>query len=113
MSRRLHAMGVNKYRNAFSLTIHESVLEDPTKWSKPRLVFVHSMSDLFDESVPEWFIEAVFDVMNQASQHTFQVLTSVCQKTFNTMIIIINHVILTSEDFAGLWHLAAKFAFEP
>ena len=75
MSRRLHAMGVNKYRNAFSVTIHESVLEDPIKWSKPRLVFVNSMSDLFHESVPDWFIEAVFDVMNQASQHTFQVLT--------------------------------------
>ena len=29
------------------------------------------MSDLFHESVPEWFIEAVFDVMNQASQHNF------------------------------------------
>ncbi len=75
MSHRLKAMGVKKYRNAFSVTLHESVLEDPTKWSKPRLVFVNSMSDLFHESVPEWFIEAVFEVMNRESQHTFQVLT--------------------------------------
>ncbi len=75
MSRRLKAMGVNKYRNAFSVTLHESVLEEPTKWSKPRLVFVNSMSDLFHESVPTWFIKAVFEVMNQESQHTFQVLT--------------------------------------
>jgi protein gp37 len=39
------------------------------------LVFVNSMSDLFHERVPDEFIERVFDVMTQASRHTFQVLT--------------------------------------
>ena len=75
MSRRLQAMGVGKYANGFSVAVHGSVLREPFKWRRPRLVFVNSMSDLFHESVPSAFIEAVFDVMNRASRHTFQVLT--------------------------------------
>lgn len=75
MSQRLRAMGVEKYRNGFSVTLHESALGDPLRWKKPRLVFVNSMSDLFYESVPASFIESVFAVMNRASRHTFQVLT--------------------------------------
>lgn len=68
-------MGIPKYANGFSVTIHESTLVDPFRWRKPRLVFVNSMSDLFHNSVPTAFIEAVFEVMNRASRHTFQVLT--------------------------------------
>lgn len=68
-------MGVNKYRNGFSVTMHPSTLKDPLKWRKPRLVFVNSMSDLFHEEVPVSFIKDVFQTMNQATHHTFQVLT--------------------------------------
>ena len=68
-------MGVDKYSEGFSITVHESALEHPLKWRKPRLVFVNSMSDLFHKSVPTTFIESVFETMNQASHHTFQVLT--------------------------------------
>ena len=75
MSLRLQAMGMMKYRNGFNVTIHEPVLHQPLTWKKPRLVFVNSMSDLFHKSVPTEFILSVFDVMNRASQHTFQVLT--------------------------------------
>ncbi len=75
MARRLRAMGVEKYRNGFAVTEHPEVLRDPLTWRKPRLVFVNSMSDLFHESVSTSFIEEVFRVMNQASRHTFQVLT--------------------------------------
>ncbi len=75
MATRLQAMGVYKYQNGFDLTVHESVLEEPLRWKKPRLVFVNSMSDLFHESISSAFIESVFRVMNQASHHTFQVLT--------------------------------------
>ena len=75
LSKRLRAMGVDKYRDGFSISIHKSTLKDPLKWRKPRLVFVNSMSDLFHKSVPLAFIKSVFDVMNRASQHTFQVLT--------------------------------------
>ena len=58
-----------------SLSVWVPVLDEPLRWRKPRLVFVNSMSDLFHKSVPTGFIERVFDVMNEASQHTFQVLT--------------------------------------
>ena len=75
MSKRLRAMGVGKYREGFSVAIHESTLEEPLKWRRPRLVFVNSMSDLFHQSVPLAFIQDIFDVMNCATQHTFQVLT--------------------------------------
>ena len=75
MAKRLRAMGVDKYRQGFSVSVHESTLDEPLKWRKPRLVFVNSMSDLFHKSVPLSFIKSVFEVMNRASQHTFQVLT--------------------------------------
>ena len=75
MSRRLQAMGVRKYRDGFSVVVHPHVLADPLRWRTPRLVFVNSMSDLFHQAVPTAFIEAVFEVMNEASHHTFQVLT--------------------------------------
>jgi len=75
MARRLKAMGQPNYANAFTLTTHEHVIETPLKWSKPQMIFVCSMSDLFHKSVPFEFIEKVFDVMRRASHHRFQVLT--------------------------------------
>lgn len=68
-------MGVEKYRDGFSVNVHRAMLDGPLKWKHPRFVFVNSMSDLFHKSVPATFIEQVFDVMNRASQHRFQVLT--------------------------------------
>ena len=57
------------------VTLHEDRLDAPLRWRKPRRVFVNSMSDLFHDSVPDLFLTRVFDVMEQASDHTFQVLT--------------------------------------
>lgn len=75
MAYRLQAMGNPNYVNGFQLTLHERVLRLPLAWKKPRMVFVNSMSDLLHEDVPLSFIEQVFEVMREASQHTFQVLT--------------------------------------
>src|SRR5690554_696205 len=50
-------------------------LEDPLRWRKPQRVFVDSMSDLFHESLPWAQIERIFEVMQEAERHTFQVLT--------------------------------------
>lgn len=75
MSRRLQAMGLEKYARGFQVSQHPSALEEPHRWTKPRLVFVNSMSDLFHDSVDSGFIEAVFAVMNRCPQHSFQVLT--------------------------------------
>jgi protein gp37 len=75
MAKRLQAMGLSNYRNGFSLTLHEHELQIPFRWNKPAIVFVNSMSDLFHEKVPVEFIIKVFNVMQKASQHKFQVLT--------------------------------------
>ena len=75
MSRRLQSMGVEKYKNAFRLTLHEDALNVPYTWKKQKIVFVNSMSDLFHKDVPLNFIKKVFKVMNENPQHTFQVLT--------------------------------------
>jgi protein gp37 len=75
MARRLKAMGKENYRNGFTLTLHESVLERPLGWKKPQTVFVNSMSDLFHKDVPLEFVSRVFDVMRRAHWHQFQVLT--------------------------------------
>lgn len=75
MALRLRAMGQPNYTNGFKLTLHEHVLEVPLSWKKPQMIFVNSMSDLFHKDVPLTFIWRVFKVMDQASWHTFQVLT--------------------------------------
>ena len=75
MAKRLHAMGQTNYANGFEVTMHPHVLGHPLKWKKPQVVFVNSMSDLFHEDVPLDFIRQIFDVMREASWHTFQILT--------------------------------------
>ena len=75
MSYRLQAMGQKRYRNAFELTLQHSALETPLRWRKPRVIFVNSMSDLFHEGVPDEYIKRCFEVIEQATQHTFQILT--------------------------------------
>ena len=75
MARRLQAMGHPTYTKGFQVTPHERLLDVPLRWKKPRVVFVNSMSDLFHEAVPPEFILRVFDVMNRADRHVFQILT--------------------------------------
>ncbi|PKM79264.1 MAG: hypothetical protein CVU88_06680, partial [Firmicutes bacterium HGW-Firmicutes-13] len=75
MARRLKLMGNAKYSNGFSITLHDYCLEEPLKWKKPILIFVNSMSDLFHEDIPVEFIKKVFNIMNRASWHNFQILT--------------------------------------
>ncbi|NLI41895.1 MAG: phage Gp37/Gp68 family protein [Caldisericales bacterium] len=75
MAKRLQAMGKPAYQNGFQVTIHEDIFDYPIHLKTPRLIFVNSMSDLFHEEVPDDIIFRLFDVMNRASWHTFQVLT--------------------------------------
>jgi protein gp37 len=75
MAKRLHAMGSERYRDEFRLTLHPDLVDLPRRLRRPRVIFVNSMSDLFHEQVPFEFIRAVFDTMAACPQHTFQVLT--------------------------------------
>ncbi|MCX5513444.1 ABC transporter ATP-binding protein [Kaistia algarum] len=86
MAARLEAMGQEKYSGLTrksggrakwtgKITLDEAALSTPAKWSRPRRVFVNSMSDLFHEGVPVDFIRKVWDVMAATPQHTYQILT--------------------------------------
>lgn len=75
LAKRLKAMGQANYRNGFKLTLQPQMLELPLKWKRPQMIFVNSMSDLFHKDVPLEYIQQVFDVMNRAHWHRFQVLT--------------------------------------
>lgn len=75
MAKRLLAMGSERYENGFDPTLHYDLIDLPLRWKKPRVIFVNSMSDLFQEEVPEEFISRVFDTMVACPQHTFQILT--------------------------------------
>ncbi len=75
MAKRLKAMGNKRYKDGFNVTIHSDLIAVPLKWKKPRMVFVCSMSDIFHPAVPAAFIQQLFDTMEQAEHHIFQVLT--------------------------------------
>lgn len=75
MAKRLRLMGQPNYRNGFKLTLHEHMLNIPLHWKKRRNIFVNSMSDLFHEDIPLTFIQRIFQVMEKANWHQFQVLT--------------------------------------
>lgn len=68
-------MGLAKYRNGFSLTLHDDDLEEPLHWKKGHNVFVCSMSDIFHEEVPYVFVDKIFETINKTPQHRYQILT--------------------------------------
>ena len=63
------------YEPGFDLTLRPERVDQPRTWRRPRLIFVNSMSDLFHEGVPRKYIGRVFDTMETADWHIFQVLT--------------------------------------
>lgn len=86
MAARLEAMGQQKYQGLTrksggrakwtgKITLDRKSLRIPTTWSKPRRVFVNSMSDLFHADVPADFIREVWAVMEGTQHHTYQILT--------------------------------------
>lgn len=60
---------------AENVVLHHERLDQPLRWKRPRIIFVNSMSDLFHEQIPLWYIERIWDVMAACPQHTFQILT--------------------------------------
>jgi protein gp37 len=63
------------YEQGFDLRLVPEKLTEPFGWRSPKLVFVNSMSDLFQPGVPDSYVEAVSRVMATADWHTYQVLT--------------------------------------
>ena len=75
MSRRLKAMGLSKYANGFSVTLHYELINEPYKWKQSHNIFVCSMSDIFHEDVPFDFVDNMLDVIRKTDQHRYQILT--------------------------------------
>jgi protein gp37 len=63
------------YEQGFDPRLVPEALDIPLRWSKPRTIFVNSMSDLFGEFVPPPYTAATFGVMGLACHHLYQVLT--------------------------------------
>ncbi|NOG73372.1 DUF5131 family protein [Roseicella sp. DB1501] len=74
-SERFRGVPGHPFENGFDLTLRPERLRQPLSWRQPRMIFVNSMSDLFHKDVPDEFVGQVFDTMEEAGQHTFQVLT--------------------------------------
>src|SRR5687768_18472312 len=60
---RFRAVPGHPYENGFDLRLVPEKLLEPLRWSKPRTVFVNSMSDLFHDAIPADYIAAVMDVL--------------------------------------------------
>jgi protein gp37 len=63
------------FEQGFDLTLKSERLLQPFQWRRPRRIFVNSMSDLFHREIRTTFIDRVFETMEKADWHTYQVLT--------------------------------------
>lgn len=74
-SERFRDVSGHPFENGFDLTLRPERLRQPLRWRQPRRIFVNSMSDLFHKEIPRSFIDTVFETMETAHWHNFQVLT--------------------------------------
>lgn len=72
---RFRGVAGHPFEQGFDLTLKPHMLDRPSRWTRPRTIFVNSMSDLFHKDVPVSFIDQVFDVMEEVDRHVYQVLT--------------------------------------
>jgi protein gp37 len=85
-SERFRGVPGHPFESGFDLTLRPERLLQPLEWKRPRMIFVNSMSDLFHKEIPRAHIAAVFDTMEKAQWHIYQVLTkrsSLLQKFIN------------------------------
>jgi protein gp37 len=85
-SERFRGTPGHPFETGFDLTLRPERLTQPLGWKRPRMIFVNSMSDLFHKDIPAAYIAAVFDTMERADWHIYQVLTkrsSLLQKFIN------------------------------
>ncbi len=98
-SERFRGVPGHPFENGFDLTLRPARLVQPLSWKAPRRIFVNSMSDLFHKEVPRFFIDRVFDTMEKANWHTFQVLT----KRSSLLTRYLNHRYLTAAAPSHIW----------
>jgi protein gp37 len=65
-----------RYGHPFDeIMLHGDRLDQPSRWKRPKLIFVNSMSDVFHKGAPDQFIDTIFSEMERNEHHVFQVLT--------------------------------------
>lgn len=74
-SERFRGVAGHPFETGFDLKLRPERLTQPLHWKQPKRIFVNSMSDLFHKEIPELFIDSVFDAMEAADWHVYQVLT--------------------------------------
>ena len=74
-SERFRGVRGHPFETGFDLTLRPERLLQPYSWQRSRRIFVNSMSDLFHKEIPKSFIDKVFDTMERADWHIYQVLT--------------------------------------
>lgn len=90
--------GTKAFPSGFDLTYRWHKLDEPLKKKQPAMIFVNSMSDLYFEEVSDDDIKRVFDVMNRASWHKFQILTKRSQR----LLDVCSKVIWTPNIWQGV-----------
>jgi protein gp37 len=75
LAKRLQAMGTRNYADGFKLRLQPHMLNLPLRWPARRRIFVNSMSDVFHQDVPDGYVDQIFDVMERANWHVYQLLT--------------------------------------
>ncbi len=75
LAERFRGVPGHPFEKGFDLTLHPERLSQPLSWKRPRMIFVNSMSDLFHKEISTELIDRVFDTMEAADRHIFQVLT--------------------------------------
>ena len=75
IAERFRGVKGHPYEQGFDLRLWHSRLETPKSWKRGRFIFVNSMSDLFHKGIARNFKSRVFNTMEEANQHIYQVLT--------------------------------------
>lgn len=96
---RFRGVSGHPFEFGFDLRLIPEKLGDPIRWSKPKKIFVNSMSDLFHEGVPDEYIEKVCRVMLAANWHTYQVLT----KRADRMAALLQAKLQTAAEATHIW----------
>ena len=96
---RFRGVAGHPYEQGFDLRLVPEKLSEPLRWTKPKTVFVNSMSDLFHEKVPDAYIQAVAKVMTMAPWHIFQVLT----KRADRMQQLLSTVLQEAAEAPHIW----------
>jgi protein gp37 len=87
IAERFRGVPGSAYEQGFDLKLWPARLALPSTWTKPQMVFVNSMSDLFHKDIPDDYILQVFDAMVESDKHIYQVLTKRPSRLANTSLL--------------------------